>query len=373
MPDHLEVLVSLCLGPRVPVSGTIRTWRDIEEGMHFYYGSYFGEQPLVLSLLTPDEHLRVTRSGAKVRIDTAAGAPVFRSDGHSAWHFRNDRSDPRVTAPDRVQFLGPGRELALSSEEDRWATQRWIRPVGPVEEIEFLGRPCWELKLAPPRPSPRSRMLGEPDSVRTIRLDVQTRAVVAQYDHSGASGAEFESFHIDEELPDAVFTWQGKAVTDEEEMAFHERKAGDGRRLAHEANDWFRSNVLQDDVNLPVFKNFSLEFTHVDEKTGEVNAGLSCYSDCLTVRRRPRSNSPWTLPPMRDDYAGAHEESHYVWSAGAFDWMLSVTRGELNASSIAHLQRLLHSSEQPEPGPPLERMHPGGIVAISAISPRAGS
>ncbi|MCW4354030.1 hypothetical protein ONR57_12040 [Hoyosella sp. YIM 151337] len=373
MPDHLEVLVALCLGPRVPISGTIRAWRDVEEGMHLYYGSYFGEQPLVLSLLTPDGNLRVTRSGAKVRIDTADGTPLFRSDGHSAWHFRNDRSDPRVTSPARVRFLGPGRELALSSEEDRWANERWIRPVGPVEGVEFLGRPCWEFNLAPPRPSPRSRMLGESDSVRTIRLDVHTRAVVAQYDHNGDSGAEFVSFHVDEQLPDAVFTWQGTAVTDDEEMAFHQRKAEDDRRLADEANDWFRSNILQGDVNLPVFKSFSLKSTHVNEKIGEVSAGLSCYSDCLTIRRRPRSNMPWTLPPMRDDYAGVHEESRYVWSAGAFDWLLSVTRGELSASSIAHLQRLLHSSEQPEPGPPLERMHSGGIVAISANSPRAGS
>ena len=83
------------------------------------------------------------------------------------------------------------RELLRPHNDD------FTRPMGPVEQTEFLGRPAWQVLLAPPAHKPRP--------VRQI-LDVASGVTLAYRDPDGVSIAEFTAFETGVDLPAETFT-----------------------------------------------------------------------------------------------------------------------------------------------------------------------
>ncbi len=108
------------------------------------------------------------------------GASRFGSitEGMSAgWRFVPDHDEPVETGVPNFDFIGPGKELFFTPPLENWITLR-RRPTGPVRDIEFAGRHCWEVELALQRnPAPATQLV----------IDTETGAVLA---HHSADGAE---------------------------------------------------------------------------------------------------------------------------------------------------------------------------------------
>jgi len=91
-----------------------------------------------------------------------------------------------MTAPTLIR----PRDLVRPADDD------FTRPLGPVEEVEFLGRPAWRVLLAPPPHKPRP--------VRQI-LDVVSGVTLAYRDPDGAAVVEFTAIETGAELPADTF------------------------------------------------------------------------------------------------------------------------------------------------------------------------
>jgi hypothetical protein len=144
--EWVEMLVTMADGPKQPVHGVVVPYRNTDEPWRFSYGSY-GEEPVLPRLRHDGVHLY--RWGRRTRIESMDGDPLFVSDGETAWDFTSSSERPRCTELRSVQFLGPGRELVITRPVNHWVRNHHARPTGPVTDVDFLGRRCWSVELAP--------------------------------------------------------------------------------------------------------------------------------------------------------------------------------------------------------------------------------
>lgn len=148
--------------------------------------------------------------GAPIEIESLDGQVMFVSDGTTAWDFTADPDQPRCTELHHVHSPGAGRYLAITPRVEHWVGNDHSRPTGPVTDVEFLGRRCWSVDLAPRE----SRNLPKP-SLRLV-VDAETGAVLAQHSGDGIDGAAYTDLRVGEHLELSLFTWDGPVTTDAE-------------------------------------------------------------------------------------------------------------------------------------------------------------
>lgn len=278
-----------------------------------------------------DEPVLVWRDGPRLRVDSTDGAPLFRTDGRTAWDFRRDAGQPDSRQVDErwgPPYHGPHQFLLSRGRMDWLGGDDFTRPAGPVTEEEFAGRRCWSVELAPP---PR-----KPDPIR-LWVDAESGQILGFRNEIAGIGAEFTEVAVGEELDPGLFAWDGPAITPEERQRILREEV---RAIEERQQRWFAENVTSRPLRTRGGVDFAPQYVHADPATGAFDAG---DSGRIMLARRPRAAEQWT--------PNWGEAVTYVWSTSGWDWAAGVEPGQgLDADAVADLQEGLHSGE------PVDRM-----------------
>ncbi|OYD69910.1 hypothetical protein [Rhodococcus sp. OK302] len=337
MTTWIEVLIAMVDGPQHPVSGVVKPYRNTDEPLHLYYGSY-GEEPILLVL--PPCGIRLSRWGNRFRIESLDGALMLCADGTTVWDFRDNPDRPRQTKQERMYFFGPGRALVLGRPAEHWVGERAPKPIGLVSDIEFLGRRCWSVTLAACTDRRRRRQVDQ-----EIIVDAETGAVVAQHSTDGIEAASYIDLDVTDTLDPDLFRWDGPVVTDEDSRQLAGRPSPNRQQLGAE---WFRENVTADPIEVPVLVDLSPRMVDVhNADTGEFTVYLGDMTHQglpAWITRRVRSEKPWKvgLPQFQ-----------IFWSTSKFDWTAVVSTGRIDEDAVRQLQQWLHPHEAVAGTPPI--------------------
>jgi hypothetical protein len=327
MTEWVQMLVTMADGPRRPIHGVVVPYRNTDEPLHYYYGTY-GEEPVFLPARL--EGLRLYRWGRRSRIESLDGHVLFVSDGTTAWDFTSEPNRPRCTELRRVHSPGSGRYLVITPRVEHWVGDHHARPTGPVTDLEFLGRRCWSVDLAA-RESDR-----RPEPSMRLVVDAETGTVLGQHSGDGIDGAAFTDLTVGEPVDPSLFTWDGPVVSDDESRA----RAGHGGPPAtrwEESMHWFQENITADPIHVPVLTDFTPRLVELtDPQSGAFSAPLGTDQRTGWLIRRPRSSTPWRVK------VHGHQAA---WSTPDFDWACQIYRGTLDDAALASLQQQLHPHE----------------------------
>ncbi|MBE7191439.1 MAG: hypothetical protein INR66_03020 [Gordonia polyisoprenivorans] len=326
MPDAvrwIEVLKRLVGGPHVPVQGVISRSGPVESG---YVGVVGNVTPLYVGGV---DDLEVWRNGRKVRVESATGRPLVIFNGDTVWRFAHNHKLPISGLGREMEYIGPGRELLVTQPASRWVGNDFTEPAGPIREIEYLGRRCWEFELAPPSHKPHPMQMV---------VDQATGSIMQQRNDAFGVAVRFIEFTAGTPIDEALFEWAGP--TRQPDSA----PTGDDFRSSFvpsqgltkdDHQQWFTDHVAQQPLSIAV--TFHLEVDRLFSRDGEgsFDAVLSDgrLGQCR-LARRPHSDSNWRLP---FDRAGVR-----AWTAGGFDWAVQTHFARLDDNAIRGLQGQLH-------------------------------
>jgi len=137
------------------VRGTIHsrsTWQiedDVEPDEHM---DAVIDHPSLGRLAVREGSIRAMRRGRLVRCERDDGTPTVIFGDDSIWLFGND--PPTAVPRNRGSFGFNGQELIHRKPPSRWEGDDFTSLTGPIQPVEFLGRPAWEFELAPPSHKP---------------------------------------------------------------------------------------------------------------------------------------------------------------------------------------------------------------------------
>lgn len=308
-------------GPSAPVAGVVETIDPAES----HAIGFAGQLPVVAGLV--GGRARIWRDGSKVRVDTLDGRPVFRADGERVWQFGADGEPPIVAPARRLRYAGPGKQLLLlqTRPANEWAARNddFTHPTDrPITTVTYLGRPAWEVELAPPQ--------RKPFPIQLV-VDQQTGTVLEVRNDGAAVRSSFVEFAVLDSVDDAIFTHEGPATSIEERDA--EIRA-DAERAQRDRLDWFTANVGPQELTVPATLHLTVSQVNVDGEgtlTASLESGRGMVNGVLA--RRARTTQPWTLR-----WSGATRR----WSTDEHDWAAVVFGVSLDDESLAVLQRQLH-------------------------------
>ncbi|WP_207213596.1 hypothetical protein [Rhodococcus sp. Q1] len=314
MTTWIEVLRALTTGPDLPVRGTIRA---VHADGHTEQFVSVGRK---LRVMVGDAH-RVWRHGARLRVERKDGTPVFVTDGVTAWDFTRDPQRPRIGPVGQVQYLGTSQFLLRRRSAAEWAGDDFAQPTGPVEEVEFAGRRCWTVELAPP--------LRKPYPMR-IWVDIETGQMLGEQIEQAGLGAHFVDLVVGEPVDDTLFGWDGPVLTaEQEQQMYRERQFA----LERDQRHWFTTAITE----VPLRTRVPMDFTPDQVPSHDPQTGaFDAMNDLTMLSRRPRSAEGWE-PSWGTRF--------YIWSTPDWDWAAGVIHGDLDDDTIADLHRMLHPDE----------------------------
>ncbi|MDE8647624.1 hypothetical protein PXH69_21855 [Rhodococcus qingshengii] len=317
MTAWIEVLTALTAGPDLPLRGTIHGVRAEGVSESFTGGfAYSGQPPM---MVVPGHGCRVWRHGNKIRVENIDGEPIFISDGVRAWDFTGRSDRPLVGSPDRVIYLGPNQFLLHRRSAAEWAGNDFAQPAGEVEVTKLAGRECWTVQLAPPE--------GKPYPLR-IWVDVESGQMLGYRIDEVGEGSRFVDVTVGETMDEALFVWDGPAVTPEE----HQQLLRDEQLAAQrEQVQWFTNNVTDAQLTVRV----PVDFTP-DSIRSTDSGGFDASNRVAMLSRRPRSvegwEPKWGVP-------------HYVWSTPLWDWAAGTIHADLDRAAVDELRQRIHPGE----------------------------
>ncbi len=320
MTEWIEVLTALTAGPDLPVHGTVREMAPADRTEGF---ASIGEP--VPMLVFVGDGCRVWRSGDRLRVEHGDGRAIFVTDGIQAWDFTADPERPRVGPPDRVHYLGPNQFLLRRRHAADWTGDDFAQPVGPVEEVEFAGRACWTVELAPPPKKPKPLR---------IWVDIESGQMLGYRSEEAGVGAQFDDLVVGEDIDDALFVWDGPVYTPEQHQEMLEERYEAVKRAQ---TDWFAETVTA----APISIRMPIDFTPSTVPFNDPDSGaFDAMNQNTMISRRPRSEEGW---------APRWGPLHYVWSTQDWDWAAGAVHADLDDEAIRQLQQTLH------PDSPIDR------------------
>lgn len=269
-------------------------------------------------LVAAHDGCRVWRSGDRLRVEHEDGRPIFVTDGIQAWDFTADPERPRVGPPERVHYLGPTQFLLRRRNAAEWAGEDFAQPVGPVAEVEFVGRPCWTVELAPP---PR-----KPEPLR-IWVDTESGQMLGYRSEEAGIGAQFVDLVVGEPIDDAQFVWSGPVYTPEQHQQLLQERLAAVKRAQ---TDWFAETVTTATISIRVPIDFTpdaVPFTDLD------SGAFDAMNRHTMISRRVRGERGW---------APRWGALHYTWSTPDWDWAAAAHDVDLDDEAIRRLQQILH-------------------------------
>lgn len=322
MTAWIEVLTALTSGRNLPIHGTVREVRSNGEPERVSF-AWSGVSPPML--VPAGDGCRVWRHGDRLRVEHEDGRPIFVTDGNQAWDFTADAQRPRTGPTDRVHYVGSNQWLLRRRSAAEWSGDDFTRPIGEIEETEFVGRRCWTVELAP--------LARKPYPLR-IWVEIESGQMLGFRSEHLGEGAQLVDLVVGDEIDDALFTWDGPVYTREEyqQMLEDERVA-----LEREQQAWFEQTVTAAPIATRVLVDFTPESVPFrDPETGAFDA----FNSHASLSRRLRSDEGW-LPR----WGGVH----YAWSTPQWDWAASAIHHPLDDEAVHRLQQIVH------PGEPVDR------------------
>jgi hypothetical protein len=259
-----------------------------------------------------DKHTtRVARRGELVRIEMSDGRPSMIIGVDTRWvNFGRD-GVPTAYRRATSSFSWFGQELLYRKPPSRWEGSDFTKLTGPIEAVEFLGRPAWAFELAPPSHKPYPMQMT---------VDAATGLVLRQGNAAFGSFEEWTSLELDADLPDELFVWDGPFRSPEDHEAEHERDMANRRA-------WLAARGISE---LPLAFGPELVANQWDDESGAFHASFETNVHGSLVRR-PRSDEPW---PELESQNWPH---HYRWSDERWDWFVGCVT-ELGAEQLAQLR-----------------------------------
>jgi hypothetical protein len=334
MTAWIEVLKAMVDGPHPPVQGVIARSGQVESGIYSYSGDI---APVYIAGV---DDLQVWRDGAKVRVETMAGDPVVISNGEAVWRFSHREQYPVRGEAREMAFMGPGKELLITRPAKDWVGDRWTTPTGPVKDVDYLGRPCWSVELAPPR--------GKEPFARQLIVDQRTGAVVQQRVDAAGTAVSFIEFTAGIPIDPAMFIWSGETSVPDvyRRTDFKSVQTPSLGMRTDEQQQWFRDHVTDKQLSVPVTLDLHVLKLRSHHDDGSFDATIGDWP-LGRLARRPRSTEEWNL---EWDIPVGH-----AWTTEGFDWAVGLTLGVMDVDALAVLRGLLHPHESVLGAPPIVR------------------
>jgi hypothetical protein len=266
---------------------------------------------------------RVLLDGDRARLGDDRGEPWLITDGTTMW--RRGESGMVAGGFRPGAWAGQGSELAHHRSREDVHVFGFGEPIGPIEAVEYLGRPAWRFAFAAPKHKPYDMQ---------VVIDAGTGLILEQR-FGPVSVARWTTFTAGGPVDPAMFRWDGPVTTAAELRAARQREseADLARRRV-----WFAEQVSDQ----PLFGDQPVEVTlHGWKDDGSFEASFGGGGVDGTLARRPRSSDWWNL--------GWAEVTHR-WSDERWDWALSVwdQDGEVDRrfdhAAFVALIRALHST-----------------------------
>ncbi len=183
-PRWFESIVRLMVdgpGREDQVLGVIRAHVDDDGGTTFLY--------------------QVARRGRLVRCTSLDGGVHMIAGHDTVWRRREDASGRIVERP-RVGPAYPPDDYEFGTTRDtdeRWEGDDFTIPTSPAQETTFLGRPAWEIELAPPPHKPEPMQ---------IIVDRHTGLLLREANLAFGTFHEWIELDTDPDLSDDLFVWR---------------------------------------------------------------------------------------------------------------------------------------------------------------------
>ena len=302
------------------VRGTIHTretWK-LPDDADVEHGESVIEHPALGRLAVREGTRRALRRGSAVRMERLDGSPTRISNGGTTWLFGTDPP----TRYDGGAFGFSGQDLIYRRPPSRWEGSDFTSLTGPIESVEFLGRPAYEFELAPPSHKPYPLQMV---------VDAASGLILREGNRDFGSVAEWVELEIDIDLPESLFTWDGP--TQSPDQAHADRHAEHEREMARRRT-WLAERGLLG-LPLPASTEFLL---HEHSGDGSFYASLHVRVHA-TLLRRPlsdsRSDSQW-------EAAETVNYPHvYRWRDSRWEWLLGVGDRPLSDQDLAALKSYL--------------------------------
>lgn len=334
MTHWVEVLLKIVDGPQRPVMGTARA-THADTGPRNVYDGHYGIVPSYVGFGLGE--VRLFRFGRKTRMESLDGKPLFIADGQTCWVFQAGNHDPIETNELNTRISDPGRDLIVSRPVEHWARPGLTRPTRPIEEVDFIGRRCWNVQLK----------TGSKGSPMVLTIDTETGTVLKQESEEGT--AECVDLALPEALSDSTFVWNGPVRMSRN--VFAEDRAREMKR-SKDNMQWFHDNVSAQRIHAHVLVDFTpTEVRRDPDRPESFEADFEKGAGRLW--RRARSTEDWLLPV---NWAGRHYPTPIrAWSTHEFDWAcaMDLGPGSLTDATLAQLQDALHPGQDLVGTPPL--------------------
>lgn len=305
--------------PDLVVQGVVST-----DERELYFGEVRSEhqapplRPVVLADDDGPATLDVRIQGERLRLDHPNGSPYFVVGDEYAWLFEDDPHRPYRDDADRVHYVGTITSLVTRPDADRFEGTDFTRPTGPVTATEYLGRPAWEVELAPPSHKPFPL---------TYVVDAETGLLLQQRNERAGLLAGWVTFTVGGEFADSVFDWDGPVITEHEQATAHlaEHNADMLRRA-----EWVEQNVAPQPVTMELTHTGSIHVYHWEADgsfDGSVGEPVASFS------RRPAG---------RTDFPSG-DGTTYEWTSGDWRWQVGTYDATMTPAALRSLQEQLHA------------------------------
>lgn len=255
--------------------------------------------------------------GTLLTIRDATDVYVFHPPGHEL-HDHEPGVPTKSAREDGIHPGAHGADIARRSPRD-WSGDDFTTPTGPPRAVTCLGRPAWEVELAPPphKPSPL-----------VLVVDAVTGMTYEQRSAAFGVLSRWTEIVTVESHPDELFRWDGEV---------YEYWATSGPMTQDDEREWERQRAERVasmglgplELTVPV-----TTYPHEVEDDGSFFVSLSADAQGVLVRR-PTSSEPWD-PDISYPFVTQ-------WSDGHWDWCVA------SDSSAQHLDQIRRQLAEPRP------------------------
>lgn len=289
VPTWPELIILMCFGEseEQPFTGIVEVDDRYDE---------VWDEPLPRTV-------RVHKSGARYRVETLDGEPLYIQGSDRGWRFGNGNDTPGLVVEDDEKSAGTYNYAVERPNPTRWRGNDFTTPTGPATPTTYLGRDAYAVELAPPphKPAPT-----------TLLIDAATGMQLRW--GSDEFGDVFRWTEIDDgvELADDLFTWDGPfgfSYGDPDELPDDIRAMVE--RSHAERNE--RAAALRV-PSITAQVTAKPEIFDVDDD-GSFQAMFD-LAGWVSLARRPHSTAAWE----QDD-----DREHTTWTEAGWDWHLSVS------------------------------------------------